>query len=730
VKLRRAINSFKRLLAAKDYRGIINRINLVVYTWLDSGILRDVVRPFLVRSPKRAQLSLAKIEGLNPKISVIVPNYNHAPYLKARLDSVYNQTYKNLEVILLDDCSMDDSRTILNEYQTKYSAITKTVFNEKNAGSQTRQWAKGLSHCTGSLVWIAESDDFCDLNFLETLISYFSDESVQIAYCRTVFVDALVQTIWDTEGYLSDLDNRRWKEPYLNSAADEVERFFSRKNLIANASSAVFRRPRNMPLLQQESWLSLRICSDWIFYLHVMRGGTIAYTPRVKNYYRRHQSNISSSTLYAQPFFYREHQNVGEALARIYNISDEAIAGLYKKIKWDWKANCAAKSMAELGWLFDQKAIVDARKSYRPNVAICGFAFSGGGAETFPIRLANSLKRRGHSITFINFDFEMRNDRVRHMLLPDIPVVNLTSANIFTKVAELRAAIESLKIEVINSHHFQIDNLISRHCSDLKVRHVVTMHGHYEMSAEEYLKTNLPQLGKSVSAWIYTADKNLKPFEQLGQFNENKFHKIGNAVEFRSIQHLARSQFGIPESAFVTCLVSRAIQEKGWFEAIEAVNEARRSSGKDIHLILIGEGVVYEQLKGKTPSYIHCLGFRGDVPECFAMSDLGLLPSYFSGESYPLVLLDCLMAGRPIVASDVGEIPKMLSAADGKVAGTVFHLENGKVPVTQLAKIIAEYAADPEFCRSKAEIAKEHARCFDIDLMTEKYESVYSKSLE
>lgn len=55
-------------------------------------------------------------EAKHPKVSIIIPNYNHAKYLPQRLESVYNQTYQDFEVILLDDCSNDASVTILNTY--------------------------------------------------------------------------------------------------------------------------------------------------------------------------------------------------------------------------------------------------------------------------------------------------------------------------------------------------------------------------------------------------------------------------------------------------------------------------------------------------------------------------------------------------------------------------------------------------------------------------------------
>lgn len=100
-----------------------------------------------------------------PLVSVIVPNYNHAPYLKERLDSIYQQTYQNIEVILLDDFSSDNSVEVLKQYARKYPHNTRLIVNEENSGKVFRQWNKGLSLAKGELIWIAESDDYCDVNF-------------------------------------------------------------------------------------------------------------------------------------------------------------------------------------------------------------------------------------------------------------------------------------------------------------------------------------------------------------------------------------------------------------------------------------------------------------------------------------------------------------------------------------------------------------------------------------
>ena len=74
-------------------------------------------------------------------VSVIVPCYNHAPYLKQRIESILNQTYQNFELILLDDVSPDESAEILLSYKD-HPKVSHCIINEKNSGSTFHQWNK------------------------------------------------------------------------------------------------------------------------------------------------------------------------------------------------------------------------------------------------------------------------------------------------------------------------------------------------------------------------------------------------------------------------------------------------------------------------------------------------------------------------------------------------------------------------------------------------------------
>ena len=103
-----------------------------------------------------------------PTVSIIVPNFNHAPFLRKRVDSILGQTYQDFEIILLDDCSTDESRSILREYSDR--PHVRLAFNDANSGSGYRQWNKGVSLARGKYVWIAESDDYADGNLLQRLV--------------------------------------------------------------------------------------------------------------------------------------------------------------------------------------------------------------------------------------------------------------------------------------------------------------------------------------------------------------------------------------------------------------------------------------------------------------------------------------------------------------------------------------------------------------------------------
>ena len=106
------------------------------------------------------------------KISVIIPVYNVEKYLRQCLDSVINQTYKDLEIICVEDCSTDNSPQILQEYAQKDERI-KILYNEKNSKlGPTRN--NGLKVATGEYIHFLDSDDWLEPDAYEILVNHLS----------------------------------------------------------------------------------------------------------------------------------------------------------------------------------------------------------------------------------------------------------------------------------------------------------------------------------------------------------------------------------------------------------------------------------------------------------------------------------------------------------------------------------------------------------------------------
>ena len=119
-------------------------------------------------------------------VSLIVPVYNVAPYLREALDSVVNQTYKDLEIIIVDDGSTDGSASICEEYAASDNRI-KLVHQPNNGLSGARN--TGLELATGDFVSFIDSDDSVSLVFVESLVNAIVSSSASIAICRLSSID-------------------------------------------------------------------------------------------------------------------------------------------------------------------------------------------------------------------------------------------------------------------------------------------------------------------------------------------------------------------------------------------------------------------------------------------------------------------------------------------------------------------------------------------------------------
>jgi glycosyltransferase involved in cell wall biosynthesis len=360
----------------------------------------------------------------------------------------------------------------------------------------------------------------------------------------------------------------------------------------------------------------------------------------------------------------------------------------------------------------------------RPSVLIVSYGLIAGGGETFPIFLANALRARGWPVAFLDFGKEAAQLGVRNMLQPNVPLYHLRDD------LNIGRLCQELAIDVVHSCHTTCDLLIAKNLQRLpsyrRPKHLVTLHGGYETMTLPDLLASLPIL-EHVDQFTYSASKNLDSFPKRF-LEEKRFTRIDNALPHSSAARTPRSRtdLGVSEEAIIAILISRAIPGKGWDLARIAVESVRRKSGRDIQLIIIGDGPIYDEMtKALVPDWLHLLGFQADIRSWISIADVALLPSTFSGESFPLVLIDYLAMGVPTIASSVGEIPRMLRSSLG-VAGYVIETTDGGISGTRLASRIEKFTSldkgDRDLLRARALKAAEK---FDFDHMMHAFERVY-----
>lgn len=658
-----------------------------------------------------------------PLVTVIVPNYNHEPYLRERLDSIYNQTYKNFEVILLDDCSKDNSRQVLQEYADMYKENTTAIFNTQNCGRIFEQWNRGIEAANGELIWIAESDDYCEPNFLEKLVPLLARESVMLAFARSVFMTEGKET-WNTEQYLADLKELSWNHPFTMTAHEIVRKGFSIKNIIPNVSSAVFRNTGKVDDKVKNLCSSMKLSGDWIFYLNVIRGGCISYTNETTNYYRIH---VKSTSLKVQQNmdYYREYEAVSIFANQNYIIPDENFQIIKHNLKEHYKAIHHVALGDPVDEYYSVEKIVEKKATRTPNVAMVCFSLQPGGGEVYGIYLANEMKRLGIAVTLLDLKMGNTEQAIKDKLDKKVPLVSVKSMDHTYHI------LKQLGIEIIHTHHGSADVAIAGWLKNglLPVKQVITLHGMYEMMSEDVFKKTVQSVYPVCKKYIYIADKNLEPFKNSGFYEKEKFTKLPNGLPEIPSDKVERGSLGVGKNDFVLVLASRGIEEKGWREAIEAVKMANRNGKRKIHLVILGDGDIREELEKNAPEYVHFMGIQNNVRGYFAMCDAGIVPTRFKGESYPLVIIECLQSGKPVIATDIAEVKNQLTDEWGNLAGILLKLEAWQLDTKQIACALTSLANDMNYYKKLKKRCKSAAKKFNMTDITKAYLEIYQTVL-
>ena len=241
---------------------------------------------------------------VNPrKVSAVIPNYNYGRYIIERIDSVLFQTYPIYELIILDDCSTDNSLNIIKEKieQVQDRISIRLIVNEKNGGNVFLQWKRAFEEAKGDYIWIAEADDSCASEFLETVMKGFDYPETVISYCESLTMDENNHLLMENlRPWIDQTGCGKWNQDYMRGGVEEIAETMCINNTIANVSSVVFKKGDYASFFDVASHFQL--AGDWYIYMKVLEGGTIVYSSRSLNYHRMHNQGKTLSTQHEQEY--------------------------------------------------------------------------------------------------------------------------------------------------------------------------------------------------------------------------------------------------------------------------------------------------------------------------------------------------------------------------------------------------------------------------------------------
>jgi glycosyltransferase involved in cell wall biosynthesis len=277
-----------------------------------------------------------------PLVSVIVPNYRHAAYLPQRIDSILAQTCQDFELILLDDCSPDHSREVLERYRN-HPRVSHLVYNEQNSGSAFRQWNKSVGLAQGRYVWIAESDDWAEPTLLAALVAKMAQsDDMALAFCQSYLADGQ-GTAKGTYISTYSPDNYAnlavWAHDFTIAGDQFIADWLRRFNFIPNASAVLFRR--DLYLRSGGAVDGLKLTGDWLLWLALAHQGRVGFVATPLNYHRAHGQTVRSDfeALYAREYpqvlaWLREHLPAAFALCWRDHLHQLVALALDGKLAW------------------------------------------------------------------------------------------------------------------------------------------------------------------------------------------------------------------------------------------------------------------------------------------------------------------------------------------------------------------------------------------------------------
>lgn len=232
-----------------------------------------------------------------PMISFVVTSYNYEKYILKTLESIKAQSYRNFEIIIVDDCSKDNSCKIIEDFISENQDLKITLIKQSSNQGQMASMIKGLESAQGQFVSFIDSDDILMPDYAKNHIKVHLETSIAFTSCQIIEIgeDDEIHTMNSISSpHCTNLDE-------LFAGENVKYKILKHKHFggwyWSPNSSAMFRKASIELIINYQNADKWKICPDkFLFnFANLIGGSAIIYTPLIG--YRRHKNNAGNCTL-------------------------------------------------------------------------------------------------------------------------------------------------------------------------------------------------------------------------------------------------------------------------------------------------------------------------------------------------------------------------------------------------------------------------------------------------
>jgi glycosyltransferase involved in cell wall biosynthesis len=217
---------------------------------------------------------------MNGKVSIIIPVYNGSKYIIETLISCARQTHRDLEVLIINDCSTDDSKNLIEEFIITDERF-QLIDNNDNLGI-VKNVNKGIDLSTGEFIITLGHDDILLPDHILIMLQEIQTED-SLIYCNADLIDGCGQIIGIQ---ISEQHN-------LRNIAELKYRFMLGNTI--NSCGLMFRKSSAMKVGKWTVLPEFPHYGEWLFWIKLLTVGKIRYTNKIRSQYRRHETNITNT---------------------------------------------------------------------------------------------------------------------------------------------------------------------------------------------------------------------------------------------------------------------------------------------------------------------------------------------------------------------------------------------------------------------------------------------------